>query len=98
PQRPPRFPYTTLFRSGFLAGILNLIDRTELNAVVVDVKDDSGRVTIATDEATAVAAGAVRPFLTDPQAFTADLHERGIYAIARRSEEHTSELQSRENL
>lgn len=68
---------------GFLAGILNLIDRTELNAVVVDVKDDSGRVTIATDEATAVAAGAVRPFLTDPQAFTADLHERGIYAIAR---------------
>jgi len=67
----------------FLEGILSLIDRTELNAVVVDVKDDSGRVTIATDEATAVADGAVVPFLSDPQAFTADLHARGIYAIAR---------------
>ena len=78
--------YLTAWNAGnpdFLKGILDLIDRTELNAVVVDVKDDSGRVTIATDEATAVAAGAVRPFLTDPRAFTADLHGRGIYAIAR---------------
>ncbi|MBP2018509.1 hypothetical protein J2Z79_001924 [Symbiobacterium terraclitae] len=67
----------------FLEGILGLIDRTELNALVVDVKDDSGRVTIATDEATAVAAGAVVPFLPDPRAFTDGLHARGIYAIAR---------------
>lgn len=67
----------------FLQGILDLIDRTELNAVVVDVKDDSGRVTITTDEPTATAAGAVQPFIADPQAFTAELHRRGIYAIAR---------------
>lgn len=78
--------YLTAWNAGdpaFLDGILDLIARTELNAVVVDVKDDSGRVTIATDEATATQAGAVRAFLRDPKAFTADLHRRGIYAIAR---------------
>ena len=78
--------YLTAWNAGnpdFLQSILDLIDRTELNAVVVDVKDDSGRVTITTDEATAQAAGAVRPFIPDPRAFTRDLHSRGIYAIAR---------------
>lgn len=66
-----------------LGELLSLIDRTELNAVVVDVKTDSGQITFATDEATARQAGAVQPYIPDPQAFTADLKARGVYSIAR---------------
>ncbi len=66
-----------------LEEILGLIDRTELNAIVLDVKDDSGRITFPATERVAASAGAVRPFIHDIKSFTADLHARGVYLIAR---------------
>lgn len=63
--------------------LLELIDQTELNAVVVDVKDDSGRITFAVDEAVAREAGAVQPFIRDIRTFTENLRQRSIYSIAR---------------
>lgn len=66
-----------------LADYLSLLDRTELNALVVDVKDDFGRLTYQTANPTALAAGARYPVLGDLSAFAARLHEHGVYAIGR---------------
>ena len=62
--------------------LIDLVGRTELNAVVIDVKADSGELAFAPlDPALANFAGrAQMPRLED---MTADLHRRGIYIIAR---------------
>lgn len=62
--------------------LLDLVESTELNAVVLDVKDDSGFVRYASNAPLVEAAGAItNPF--DLEGRLADLHERDIYAIAR---------------
>lgn len=63
--------------------LTDLIDRTELNAVVVNVKDDWGNITFAMDHPEAKAAGAIHPELPDIQAFISDLRSKQIYSIAR---------------
>ncbi|MDQ3880204.1 MAG: carboxypeptidase regulatory-like domain-containing protein [Chloroflexota bacterium] len=69
---------------GRLDAMLELIDRTEANAMVIDVKETDGQLYYATDLRTAVEVGAVReqPIL-DLETLLPMLHERGIYAIAR---------------
>lgn len=69
---------------GRLEAMLDLIDRTEVNAMVIDVKETDGRLYYATDLPEAAAVGAIR----DAPIFDLDqlllmLHQRGIYAIAR---------------
>ena len=58
---PPRNPGKVkgIYVSAYVAGtgdmmdkIIEEIDRTELNAVVIDVKDDQGRITYAMDSPT----------------------------------------------
>jgi len=64
--------------------VLELADRTELNAVVIDVKGDRGWILYKTGIAQALAAGAQGPAtLRDFDALMADLKARGIYTIAR---------------
>jgi hypothetical protein len=63
--------------------LLALVERTELNAMVVNVKDDWGNITFAVNDATAQAAGAVNPDFKDVQAFTALLRSKQVYSIAR---------------
>lgn len=78
--------YLTAWNAGNptkLREIVDLIDRTELNAVVVDVKTDAGLVAFPINDATAQNAGAVNAYLSDLKAFAADLRARGIYTIAR---------------
>jgi len=78
--------YLTAWNAGNpdkLQEIVDLIDRTELNAVVVDVKTDAGLVAFPMDDAAAQSAGAVHPYLPDLKRFVADLRSRGIYTIAR---------------
>ncbi|ACM05326.1 putative glycoside hydrolase [Thermomicrobium roseum] len=61
---------------------LQLVDRTELNAVVIDLKDSTGQVYYDTRVELARDIGAVRPIL-DPAKLVKDLKARGIYTIAR---------------
>ncbi len=61
---------------------LQLVDRTELNAVVVDLKDSTGHVYYDTSVALAHEIGAVRPVLR-PAELVQRLKARGIYTIAR---------------
>jgi len=60
--------------------ILSLIADTELNAVVVDVKDFSGTVVFPSEHAI---AGGVGCTTGDFRALVKEMHERGIYVIGR---------------
>ncbi len=70
--------------AGRLDEMLALLDRTEANALVIDVKETSGNLYWATDLPEAVAIGAVmdQP-LFDLETLLPDLKARGIYTIAR---------------
>ncbi|MEX1073323.1 MAG: putative glycoside hydrolase, partial [Chloroflexota bacterium] len=70
--------------AGRLDAMLDLIDRTEVNAMVIDVKEANGNLYWATDLPAATAVGSVM----DQPLFALDellprLKERGIYTIAR---------------
>jgi hypothetical protein len=69
---------------GRLDAMLDLIERTEVNAMVIDVKETDGQLYYATDLPSAVEVGAVREQpIFDLDELLPMLHERGIYAIAR---------------
>ena len=69
---------------GRLDTFLELIDRTEANAMVIDVKETDGRLYYATDLPEAVAAGSVREApIFDLEELLPRLKGRGIYTIAR---------------
>lgn len=89
--RPPRLAVRAIYLTAHTAGLksrreelIRLVEATELNAMVIDLKDYSGRVFFASGVPLADATGAqdlkVAPDL--PQ-FVNDLKRRGIYAIAR---------------
>lgn len=63
-------------------GLLDIADRTEVNAMVVDLKDSSGRVFYDTDVQLAHDIGAVDPLFEVEQKLN-ELRERDIYSIAR---------------
>lgn len=63
--------------------IIAEIDRTELNAVVIDIKDDNGRITYQMDTPVVQEAGAVSVVIEDLPALLATLRAHGIYTIAR---------------
>lgn len=79
-----------IYVSAFIAGsenemgkILGRIDETELNAVVIDVKDDEGRVTFDMDSAMVQKMGACVKYIPDMGKLTEELKAHGVYRIAR---------------
>jgi hypothetical protein len=74
--------YIVAHRAAF-ERLLDLVERTELNAMVINAKDDDGRITFAVDHPVALAAGAATTTLGDIRPLLADLEQRGIYTIAR---------------
>src|SRR5690606_42158564 len=97
PPRPTLFPYTTLFRSEVRAGM-------DLQELVREAKAFKALVDrlAARAPAFAIEQGALAGLFNDAAGELADRAARAaerlnLYA-EERSEEHTSELQSRENL
>jgi hypothetical protein len=69
---------------GIRTRVLDLAQKTELNAVVIDVKGDRGWILYRTEVPLALAAGAQGPAtIKDFDPMMADLKSRGIYTIAR---------------
>ncbi len=69
---------------GIRGRVVDLLERTELNAVVIDVKGDRGWIIYPTRVEQALAAGAQGPAtLRDFDGMMADLKARGVYTIAR---------------
>ena len=85
---PPE-PVRGIYISGPVAGdpymetLLKLVEETELNAVVIDVKNDEGQVTYRPASGTALEIGACVHYIQDLPGLVAELKERGVYTIAR---------------
>ncbi|MEX2315212.1 MAG: putative glycoside hydrolase [Thermomicrobiales bacterium] len=62
--------------------LIDIADTTEINAIVLDLKDSTGKVYYDTDVALATEIGATTP-MYDIRERLADLKERDIYTIAR---------------
>jgi len=64
--------------------VLDLVEKTELNAVVIDVKGDRGWILYKTEVPMAITVGAQGPAIyKDFDNFMASLKARGVYTIAR---------------
>ena len=79
-----------IYISAYVAGseemmnnIIANIDATELNAVVIDFKDDEGRITTPLDVPAFNEIGACKGYVKDMRALIQKLKEHNIYAIAR---------------
>ena len=92
PPGPPPLPpggVKGIYLTGWTAGLkhrfnnlVSLVDRTELNAMVIDVKDD-GNVSYAVDVPLAQQIGANRHMIAHIDALLATLNAHSIFPIAR---------------
>jgi len=83
---PARAIYMTGLTAGYrerLLELVQLVKETELNAVVVDIKDRSGRTTYQTSVQAFQELGAVTTSIDDLQWVVKTLKENEIYVIAR---------------
>lgn len=62
--------------------LMDLVDETDLNSMVIDIKDDDGYVTYEPDEDKEFAS-AGQPYIKDPEEVLEELQDRDIYPIAR---------------
>lgn len=67
----------------FRRDLVALIEATELNAVVIDVKDYSGTIGFPTKSPLLAPNAMISCGATDMREFLGELHDRGIYTIAR---------------
>ncbi len=67
----------------FLPNVLNLVDTTEINTLVIDMKDESGKVFFDSKQPLAQTATDVKGRIADLPGFIKRLHERNVYAIGR---------------
>lgn len=88
-QNPPEI-IKAIYATGWSGGnaksvdyFINLIKGTELNALVVDVKDYSGTVSYKMDVELIKKYGAVEVKIPKINSLIKKLHDQGIYAIAR---------------
>lgn len=67
----------------FRDSLIKLIDETELNAVVIDIRDYTGKISFPTDNPALSDAVSKSCGAPDMQAFVELLHKKGIYVIGR---------------
>lgn len=78
--------YVSAYAAGtkeMMHDILDEISKTEINAVVIDVKNDEGRVTFTMDTPVVSEIGATIRYIRDIDGLMAELKKRDIYVIAR---------------
>lgn len=63
--------------------LMKLVEDTELNAMVIDIKDDDGRITYQMDYEPAIEINAPRGYISDIETLVQKLKEKDIYLIAR---------------
>ena len=77
--------YVTAYSAGGsrMTELLDLIDSTELNAMVIDLKDDAGYITYKTENPILQELGKPQPFIGDIQKLMERLEKHKVYPIAR---------------
>lgn len=63
--------------------VLDVIDSTEINAVMIDIKDDTGRVSFDTKDPMIQELGWEDVRIADLRELIAELHEKDIYVLGR---------------
>ncbi|MES3005359.1 MAG: putative glycoside hydrolase [Patescibacteria group bacterium] len=63
--------------------VVNIIDTTEVNAVVIDIKDYTGNIAFKTGDAALDGLGCTENRIRDIQDFIGTLHTKGVYVIGR---------------
>lgn len=66
-----------------MKNLIDLVDRTELNTVVIDIKNDSGEITYKMDNEVAKKIGATKNYISNIEDLVHTLKEKNIYLIAR---------------
>lgn len=69
--------------SAAMDDLITLVDETELNAMVIDVKNDDGNITYKMNLDSAQELGACVNYISDMEGLMAKLKEHQIYTIAR---------------
>ncbi len=87
---PPPDAVKALYMTSWVAGtpkwrsgLADLVEETELNAIVIDVKDYTGRLSFKTENRFLNELGVSEARIPDIKKFIAGLHEKGIYAVGR---------------
>lgn len=77
--------YVTAYSAGGsrMEQLLALLDKTELNSMVIDIKDDAGYITYKTDNAELQEMGTPQNFIGDINKLMTRLKEHDVYPIAR---------------
>lgn len=84
--QPVKAAYFTSWAAGtpsFKKSMFALIDGTELNSLVIDIKDYSGRVSFPMENKEVVDMGSVQDRIPGIREMIGKLHEKGIYVIGR---------------
>ncbi len=64
--------------------LVNLMESTDLNAMVIDIKDDYGDLTyVPTDDSPLKDLDIGKPYIKDPKAMLKEMEEKDIYPIGR---------------
>jgi len=74
------------------AKLVDLIDQTEINSVIIDIKDYSGMIAFLTDDEKVLKYGAPESRIRDIKDFLKLLHQKDIYIIGRISAFQDSHL------
>ena len=88
--KPPLFESKAIYLTAYTAGstrlrepLVKLVEGTELNSVIIDIKDASGLVFYNSQVPLTQELDSVQVRLPDIQEFLAELKQKGIYRIAR---------------
>jgi len=76
-------PLGILVSEARVHGLIDLVERTELNAIVVDIKNDRGWLAYSSEVAVARQSGAYKSEVMDIGEFLSLCQEKDIYVIAR---------------
>lgn len=83
-------PLKAVYMTSWVAGneklrnrIIDLIDRTEINSIVIDIKDYTGRISFKVDDEKLKEIGSVEDRIPDIVDLIDALHEKNIYVIGR---------------
>lgn len=88
-KKPERPKVKGIFVTGAMAGtdnmenLIDLVERTELNAMVIDIKNDEGRVTYDMEVPSVQEVGSCKRYIQDMEALVKECKEKDIYLIAR---------------
>jgi len=78
--------YLTSWAAGnakFRREMNDLVDNTEINAIVIDIKDYSGKISFEVDDPILQSFGATERRIPDIKEYIAGLHDKGVYVIGR---------------